>query len=221
MLRVGLTGGIGSGKSSAARMFAELGAHVFSADEIAREMMQPGHAVYAAIVERFGPGVVAPDGTLDRPALARIAFGDGRVEELNAIVHPATIARQAELIEQLAAREPDAVAMVESALIFQTKYGGEGGWQRRFDRIIVVKAPEDIRIARFVARVSGQKRPDEAVRTRLEAEARQRLARQGESEGNDGQIDFVLINDGPLDQLRMQVEALWPVLQQEARQPRG
>src|ERR1017187_4883846 len=109
MLRVGLTGGLGSGKSTAAAMFAELGAYVLSADEIARELMQPGQAVYAAIGERFGPGVMKADGTLDRAALARIAFGEGRIEELNAIVHPATIARQAELIEQIAARDPDAV----------------------------------------------------------------------------------------------------------------
>ena len=130
MLRVGLTGGLGSGKSTAARMFAAKGAYVFSADEIGRELMQPGQAVYAAIVAKFGPGVVKADGSLDRPALARIAFGGGRIEELNAIVHPATIARQAELIAEVAARDPDAVAMVESALIFETKYGGEDGWQK-------------------------------------------------------------------------------------------
>ena len=128
MLRVGLTGGLGSGKSTAARRFAELGAVVFSADEIGRDMMQPGEPVYAAIVARFGAEVVSPDGTLDRSALARIAFSGrdtdaGRLEELNAIVHPAVIARQAALMDEVAARDANAVAIVESALIFETKYG--------------------------------------------------------------------------------------------------
>ena len=156
MLRVGLTGGLGSGKSTAAAMFAELGAYVLSADEIARTLMQPGEAVYAAIVAHFGRSVVREDGTgtevLDRVALARIAFGEGRIEELNAIVHPATIARQAALIEKIAARDPDAVTVVESALIFETKHGGADGWQTRFDRIIFVRASEALQIARFVDR---------------------------------------------------------------------
>src|ERR1039458_740725 len=116
MLRVGLTGGLGSGKSTAAQMFAELGAYVLSADEIGRELMQPGAAVHAAIVAHVGGGVVKAGGALARAALARMAFGNGRIEELNAIVHPATIAGQAALIEEIAARDPDAVAMVESAL---------------------------------------------------------------------------------------------------------
>src|SRR5258708_22853823 len=97
MLRVGLTGGLGSGKSTAARLCAALGAHVLQSDMIGRELMEPGQAVYATIVDHFGNGVVQPDGRLDRAALAKIAFDDGRVEELNAIIHPAVIARQAEL----------------------------------------------------------------------------------------------------------------------------
>jgi dephospho-CoA kinase len=113
MLRVGLTGGLGSGKSTAARLFAALGAHVLQADAIGRLMMEPGESVYAAILAHFGDSVVAADGTLDRKALARIAFAEGRVEELNAIVHPAVIARQAELSEAIFARDPEAVVIVE------------------------------------------------------------------------------------------------------------
>jgi dephospho-CoA kinase len=168
MLRVGLTGGLGSGKTTAAGMFAAKGAYVFYADEIGRELMRPGERVYAAIVERFGQGVVKADGQLDRAALGRVAFGVSRnaerIGELEAIVHPAVIARQAELIEGVAARDADAVAMVESALIFETKYGGEGGWQRRFDTIIFVRASEDEKIARFVARGSGGKTLDDEER---------------------------------------------------------
>lgn len=221
MLRVGLTGGLGSGKSTAARMFAAKGAHVFSADEIGRELMQPGQAVYAAIVAKFGPGVVKADGTLDRPALGRMAFGQGRIGELEAIVHPATIARQADLIAEVAAREPDAVAIVESALIFETKYGGEDGWQKRFDRIIFVQAPEDKKIARFVARSAGGRALSDEERAALEAEARRRMANQAETERNAEACDFVLVNDGSLEGLQAQVDTVWPVLRDAAKRRAG
>lgn len=217
MLRVGLTGGLGSGKSTVAKMFAAHGAYVFYADEIGRALMQPGQAVYAAIVAHFGPSVVSSDGSLDRGELARIAFGDGRIEELNAIVHPATIARQAELIEQVATHDLDAVAIVESALIFETKYGGEGGWRRRFDRIIFVRASQELQITRFVARSSAGKTLDESERSTLAAEARRRIAKQAEGERNAAQCDYVLMNDGSLEDLQKQVDALWPKLRDAAK----
>jgi dephospho-CoA kinase len=243
MLRVGLTGGLGSGKSTAAQRFAALGAVVFSADEIGHELMQPGEAVYAAIVARFSEAVVSregtdgsPCGTLDRGALARIAFGGaekdaGRLEELNAIVHPAVIARQAELIDEVAARDANAVAIVESALIFETKYGetkygetkfgGEGGWRRRFDRLIFVKASEELKIARFVARATGGKTLSEEARRALETEARRRIARQIDDDQKAAKCDFVLTNDGSVEQLQAQVDALWPVLKAAAMQRTG
>ena len=221
MLRVGLTGGLGSGKSTAAQRFAELGAVVFSADEIGRELMQPGEAVYAAIVAHFGAGVVKADGALDRSALARIAFTDGRLEELNAIVHPAVIARQVELIDEIAARDANAVAIVESALIFETKYGetkygGEGDCRRRFDRLIFVKASEELKIARFVARAAGSKTLSDEARRALEAEAQRRIARQIDDESKAAKCDYVLTNDGSIEQLQAQVDALWPVLKDAA-----
>jgi dephospho-CoA kinase len=219
MLRVGLTGGLGSGKSTAAKMFSAHGANVLYADEIGREMMQPGQAVYAAIVAHFGGAVVKADGTLDRAELARMAFGDARIEELNAIVHPAVIARQAELIEEMGARDPEAVAMVESALVFETKYGGEGGWHRRFDRVIYVRAPKQIRIARFVERQSGGKDVGAEELAALQDEARRRLASQSETERNAERCDYVLTNDGPVEQLQAQVDELWPVLKSAAKNP--
>ncbi len=100
MLRVGLTGGLGSGKSTVAAMLRELGAQVIEADELGRALMEPGQAVYAEIVRVFGPEVVGPDGRLNRPKLAQLAFEAGRLQELNAIVHPAVIAEQQRWMER-------------------------------------------------------------------------------------------------------------------------
>jgi len=233
MLRVGLTGGLGSGKSTAAKLFAALGAHVLNADAIGRELMEPGQTVHTAIVAHFGEGVVLADGSLDRRALAHIAFADGRVEELNAIVHPAVIARQAELAAEIFARDPRAVVMVESALIFETNYSETNSrdpktgatvdhtsgskWDRRFDRIILVTAPEEVKIARFVDRsASGAILP--ARRTELEAEARRRLAQQTPDEQKSSLCDYVLSNGGSLTELERQVDQLWPILQAAAAQ---
>lgn len=217
MLRVSLTGGLGSGKSTAARRFAQLGAHVLYADEMARAMMQPGEAVYAAIVERFGPAVVKPDGLLDRPALARIAFSEGRIEALNAIVHPATIARQQQIVDEIVERDPGAVVIIESALVFETKHGGEAGWHKWFDKIILVRASEDLKVARFVARACGGTVLEETVRRELEADAQRRMAEQLDDDWKAAHSDYVLTNNGSVQQLLVQVDALWPELQQAAR----
>jgi dephospho-CoA kinase len=231
MLRVGLTGGLGSGKSTAARLFAALGAHVLQSDAIGRELMEPGQAVYAAIVNHFSSRVVQPDGRLDRVALAKIAFDDGRVEELNAIVHPAVIARQSELSAAIFQKDRRAIVMVESALIFETKYSetkdGEAiyagaqhaeqaHWHNRFDRIILVTAPEEVKIARFVARAAAGEAITAERRTKLEAEARSRLAQQIPDERKSALCDYVLTNGGPLTELEWQVDQLWPILQAAA-----
>ena len=202
MLRVGLTGGLGSGKSTVAAMFAERGAVVFSADEIGRGLMQPGQAVFTEIVRVFGAGVVRGDGSLDRGELARLAFAGGRVgEELNAIVHPATIARQEELVREVFARDGRAVVAVESALIFETLHGG--GWGQRFDRMVLVTAPEETKVARFVARSGGG---DAAG---LEAEARRRLGRMIPDAVKAERCDFVIANEGTMEELRGRVGAVW------------
>jgi dephospho-CoA kinase len=215
MLRVGLTGGLGSGKSTVAAMFAAHGAYVLSADEIGRGLMQPGEAVYAAIIARFGDSVVAANGSLDRPALARIAFGEGRIEELNAIVHPATIARQTELIEEIRARDPGAVVILESALIFETKHGGDG-LLNRFDRIIVVTAPTELKVARFIERVAGRGVVSQEKRDALAADARHRLSQQIDDDQKVANSDYVLTNAGSVAELQAQVNALWPKLKAEA-----
>jgi len=224
MLRVGLTGGLGSGKSTVAKIFAVLGAHVLQSDAIGRELMEPGHTVYKDIVAHFGEAVVLPEGKLDRGALARIAFADGRVEELNAIVHPAVIARQAVLIAEIAARDVHAVVIVESALIFETNYAQTNDdasaagsrWQSRFDRIILVTAPEELKIARFVARCAAGEVLNAERQTELESEARRRLAQQLSDERKSAMCDYVLTNGGSLQELEWQVDQLWPILQAAA-----
>jgi dephospho-CoA kinase len=231
MLRVGLTGGLGSGKSTAARLFAALGAYVVQADAIGRELMEPGQLVYSNIVKHFGQGVVSSDGRLDRSALAKIAFVDGRVEELNAIVHPAVIAQQTELTAAIFQRDPHAVVIVESALIFETKYGEvrsgeamgssaqgteEGRWPGRFDRIVLVTAPEEVKIARFVARCATGEAMTAERRAEFEAEARRRLAQQMSDEQKSALCDYVLTNGGPLTELEWQVDQLWPILKAAA-----
>jgi dephospho-CoA kinase len=203
MLRVGLTGGLGSGKSTVAAMLAAHGAHVLQADELGRQLMQPGQPVFQEIVAHFGPEVAGEDGSLDRAVLSRIAFVDGRVEELNAIVHPATIAQQAELSEEIFAADRAAIVVVESALIFETKYGGAEGWRQRFDKLILVTAPEALKIGRFVSR-SGSGDPD-----KLAAEARRRLANQIPDAEKAAACDYVIHNDGSRDELQRQVDAIW------------
>lgn len=232
MLRVGLTGGLGSGKSTVAAMLARHGARVLQADEIGREMMRPGQAVYAAIVERFGPDVVRADGELDRAELARLAFAGGRVEELNAIVHPAVIARQAEMAEEIGTDDPEAVVVVESALILETKYGetkyretkygemkdgGEGSWRERFDRLILVQATEALKIARYVERASKQAVLGEGEIAELKLEAQRRLGQQMNDAEKAKFCDYLLRNDGLVAELEIQVTALWPILKELAR----
>ena len=221
MLRVGLTGGLGSGKSTAARLFAQRGADIIEADNIGRAMMQPGHAVYEAIVEHFGAGVVLPDGQLDRAALARISFVDGRVEELNAIVHPAVIAEQARLAAEIFAHDQNAVVIVESALIFETRYSEaaepnaevnpEAPWRTRFDCLILVTAPEEAKIERYIQRMAGAEPISAEQRRKLTDEAKRRLAQQIPDERKAPFCDFVLHNNEMVE-LDRQIDELWPML---------
>jgi dephospho-CoA kinase len=217
MLRVGLTGGLGSGKSTVAGLFAAHGAQVLQSDVIGRELMEPGQNAYAKIVAHFGKDVVLSNGRLDRSALARIAFTEGRADELNAIVHPAVISRQRDLIEDIARRNPAAVVMVESALIFEATHGDYAEWQQRFDRMILVTAPEEVKIARFVRRCAGDDKLTEAQQAEFEAEAIRRLDRQMPDEQKMALCDYVLTNDGAVTELEWQVDQLWPILRSAAR----
>ena len=222
MLRVGLTGGLGSGKSTVAAQLRALGAQVIEADELGRAMMQPGQAVYEQIVHQFGPEVVGVDGRLDRPRLAKLAFEEGRLDELNAIVHPAVIAAQQRWMDEVFARDPDAVAVVESALIFEVerdaRVRGESegvlaDWRNRFDAIIVLTAPDDVKVERYVERVAASGPAREAAAR----DARIRLGRQMPDAEKAAQADFVIENTGDLAALRGHVESVWRKLEAESR----
>jgi len=217
MLRVGLTGGLGSGKTTVSRIFAELGAFVLSADEVGRRLMQPGEEVYAAIVREFGECVVRSDGSLDRKALAELAFRQDRAAALNRIVHPATVAAEKEWMRAIGKHHPTAVAMVESALIFEVeKWGTAPGWPQHFDKLILVTAPEEVKIGRVVIRAMSSRAADPVQRAALEQDARARLALQIPDEEKLACCDFVIRNDGPVERTREQAEAIYLQLKKAA-----
>ena len=220
MLRVGLTGSLGSGKSTVASMLRPLGAVVIEADALGRDLMEPGHEVFDQIVTQFGPQVLSADGRLNRSRLAEIAFNEGRLQDLNAIVHPAVIDLQRRLMNEAFARNPKAVAVIESALIFEVvrdaRARGDNDsvladWRRRIDRIIVITAPDDQKISRFVARLNLPPEKQAAA----EADARSRLAHQIPDAEKAAQADYVIDNSGDLASLQQQVNALWPHLAAE------
>jgi dephospho-CoA kinase len=221
MLRVGLTGGLGSGKSTVARMLGELGAEVIESDELGRTVMEPGHPVYDQIVRVFGAGVVGADGRLNRPRLAELAFKGDRVKELNAIVHPAVIEAQSEWMQQVFVRDRAAVAVVVSALIFEVERDAQKGGaarvayadlRERIDRIVLVTASDEDKVARYVRRVCTCGMGEE----KAEADARARLAHQIPDRDKVARADYVIENSGHVESLQSQVERLWPRLKQES-----
>ena len=218
MLRAGLTGGLGSGKTTVAAIFRALGAHVIEADTIGRKLMAPGNAAYNAIVEHFGASVVNPDGNLDRRLLADLAFRQNRLAELNLIVHPPVIAAQQKWADEIFAKDPEALVIVESALIFEAdRQGSAPGWRRRFDRIMLVTAPIELRIARYVDRLAQL--PGAPDRITLEADARSRIAAQIPDEEKIPLSDYVIHNGGSFDTTRIEVERIFSELARASRVP--
>lgn len=207
MLKAGLTGGIASGKSVVGEMFVKLGAHLIRADDIAHQLMQPGQTVYDEVVRHFGREILDPDGRINRPRLASLAFGTPgsatRVGELNAIVHPAVIKREDEWMEEVGRRDPTAIAIVEAALIL------EAGVAARFDRLIVVTCSPDQRIQRYATRLGIS---EEAART----EVARRMAAQIADEEKIKAADFVIDNSGSLDASQQQVRRVFAALLTQA-----
>jgi dephospho-CoA kinase len=193
-LRVGLTGGIASGKSTVSRMLASLGAEIVDADAIAHRAIDPGTPAHAAIVARFGRGVVADDGTIDRRKLGALVFADeAERHALDAIVHPAVRAEAQRRFEDAAARGCP-VAVLDAALLV------ESGFHRELDFLVVVRCAPGTQLARLVERGLG------------EDEARARIAAQAPLEAKLAHADAVIDTDGTLDDTRRQVEALWEKL---------
>ena len=215
MLKVGLTGGIASGKSVVGEMFAALGVHLIQADVIAHELMQPGQPVYNQVVERFGSQILNSDRTINRPKLAEAAFGrpdqsgPSRISELNHIVHPAVIRRQDEWMEEVGRRDPHAIAMVEAALII------EAGAATHFDRLVVVTCSEEQRILRFAQRLKLD-------RETARQEVLRRMAAQLPDSAKVQKADHVIDNSGPLDATQARVRQVYELLKKEAEsRPRG
>jgi dephospho-CoA kinase len=186
---VGLTGGVGSGKSTVARMLAERGAVIIDADAIAREVVEPGTPGYEAVVANFGPAVVGPDGRLDRPALAAIVFRDAdRRADLNAIVHPLVGRRTGELMAEAPA---DAVVVYDVPLLVESKLAAG------FEFVVVVESSVEVRLTRLARRGMGA------------TDARERMAIQAGDEERRAVADEVITNDGSLAELAAHVDALW------------
>lgn len=203
MLKLGLTGGIASGKSAVGEMFVQLGAHLIQSDAVAHSLMQPGQTVYADVVRHFGGAILNPDGSINRSRLAEAAFGTpitpARVQELNEIVHPAVIAYENEWMENIRRQDANAIAVVEAALILEAKAAG------RFDRLIVVTCQPEQRVERFARRLGIS---PEAAR----AEVTRRMAAQIPDAEKIKAADFVIDNSGSLDFTRQQVERVFAAL---------
>jgi dephospho-CoA kinase len=199
MLRVGLTGGIASGKSTVGEIFAAHGAHFLKADTLAHQLYAPGTHVHGEIVRHFGAKILKPDGSIDRAKLADLAFPD-RIRELNAIVHPAVIAAQAEWMNQIGRESPQAVAVIEAALII------EAGAAKDFDKIVVVTCGFDRKVERYARRAGISL---EAAR----AEVSRRSAAQLSDEEKSRHASYIIDNSGSLDETRSQVDKIWYELQ--------
>jgi len=207
LLKVGLTGGIASGKSVVGEMFVALGAKLIQADQIAHELMQPGQAVYDEVVRCFGSGILNAAGSVNRARLAEVAFGQSgessRVEELNRIVHPVVIRREDEWMGELGRRDPHAIAIVEAALIL------EAGASDRFDRLIVVTCRNEQRNQRFAERLQIDLQA-------AQREVERRMAAQLPDEEKIKAADYVIDNSGSLDMTERRVREIYEHLREEA-----
>ncbi len=201
MLKVGLTGGIGSGKSTIAAMFRRLGAHVVDADQVARQVTEPGSPALQEIVETFGREVLRTDGALDRAALARIVFNDSEARaRLNSIVHPRIWEEEARLFELSEERDPGGVVILDAAVLI------EAGAADRMDRIVVVDVDAEAQLNRLLQ--GGMSREDALSRIQAQMPTGEKLKR----------ADYVIDNRGSLEKTEKQVEALWGELVSQAKE---
>ena len=202
MLLIGLTGNIGSGKSTVAQMLSERGSTIIDADVLARRAVELGTTAHDQIVKRWGPAVLSADGHLDRAALRRVVFSDHeQLEELNQIVHPEVERLRTRLVDR-ARKRGDRLVVCDIPLLF------ERHMTDRFDRIILVDANRALRLERLVK--------DRGLE---EAEAMEMIAAQMPAELKRARADFVIDNDGTLTQLERRVQDVWTALSNEALEP--
>ncbi|MFF1509844.1 dephospho-CoA kinase [Streptomyces sp. NPDC058326] len=200
MLKVGLTGGIGAGKSEVSRLLVSYGAVLIDADRIAREVVEPGTPGLAAVVEAFGDGILTDDGALDRPKLGSIVFADAdRLATLNSIVHPLVGARSAELERR---------AGTGDVVVHDVPLLTENGLAPLYDLVVVVDASPETQLDRLVR-----------LRGMAESEARARMAAQATRAQRLAVADLVIDNDGPLDALEPQVRKVWDELKRRTAGP--
>jgi dephospho-CoA kinase len=190
MLRVGLTGGISTGKTTVGLMFVELGCHLIDSDRITHRLLETGHAEHSAVVSEFGGCILAPDGTINRRILGDIVLKDSRARaKLNSLVHPAVIQRQQEWLEEMEAIDPGGVAIVDAALMIEI------GAYKRYEKIIVVTCAPEIQKQRLRERSNlSEAQIEERIRSQMPMEEKIKFA------------DFVIDNAGDRANTRQQVE---------------
>ena len=193
---VGLTGGMGSGKSLAAKFFAEQGAHIIDADQLSRELVRPGHPALKEIVDAFGEDILEPSGNLDREALAKIIFDDTENKSaLEEILHPKVIVREQEIYLSISASNPSAIVIVDAALLI------ESGNYKNVDKVIVVQSREEQQIQRILSR--GFQSYDQAIA---------RIKNQMSFEEKSKYADYILDNQSQAEDLRQKVQEIYAKL---------
>jgi dephospho-CoA kinase len=200
MLLVGLTGGLGAGKSTVARMLGDRGAVVIDADDLSRRALEPGSRAYQQVCDLFGDEVIEPSGVLDRSAIARRVFGDESLRRaLESITHPEVFRLLAEEVETL--RGTDSVVVFDAPLLV------ESGFQRACDVVVVVTAPEAVQVARV-----------RESRRMSEEDARARLRAQIDPADREAAADVVIANDGTIEELGRRVDQVWADLRRRESQ---
>lgn len=198
MLKVGLTGGIASGKSFVGEALGECGCYVIRADDIGHEVLAPGGEAYEPVVREFGPAILAAGGAIERPRLAALVFGNpDRLARLNALVHPAVLRREAELAAGFFAREPHGIAVVEAAILIET------GSYRRYDKLILVFCAQEQQIERALRREGA-----------VEADIRARIGRQMPLTEKRNYADYVIDTSGAKEETLRQTRAVYEALRQ-------
>ena len=209
MLRVGLTGGIGCGKSTVAAMMSELGCHIINADKMAHVLIAPGGPAYDEVVRQFGTHILAPDGSIDRARLASIVFGDAnQLASLNAIVHPRVLREIDREFDRLAGNDPHGVAVVEAALLI------ESGYHQKLDRLVLATCTRDQQLERLTHPSLGRAMSREQAERRIASQMPPEEKRKAVA----GMIDEIDCS-GSLDYTRRQVQTLVEHLRQMAGSP--